>query len=980
MHVARAIGCHALVLCTAVAAFAQTRAPIADSVELPILPAGISELPLRLGGALAYVSHEDDGALVVQIVGDAVVRLGTTQGLELRSREAVVWISRRDWEQRTFQRVEALLWRDASIREIAGTVTEGPALFVSLASFGEVSLNVDEVAWESARESPVYEQGQAIRQALLRQLPRRPDEEVALRVYDASGLTEAGSTKPRPVIHFKAGGDLTVSEQDRRRVATVTGGVYVSRGIPGTGEYLEVRADSAVLFFRPGDDHPPELTSRPVSGAEADQEAVAGGAPRQRLPLGAGEAQLRELGVGDERVESVYLEGDVVMSQGENMIRATRLYYDFLHDRALIVDAIVRTSVTDRKLPLYLRAAEIRQLSAQEYAASQAVLTTSEFHTPHYHVGAGRVELVDRTVAEPTGQRTGIRAGRFRIWDSTFNVNGVPLMYWPYVYGDVDTSETSIRGVRSGYSEEFGLELETKWDLFNLLGLERPSGFDTTLSLDYFTRRGPAAGIDSKYTQDDYFGLLRSYLLWDDGEDSLGRQREDMTYQGTRGRMLWRHRQYFEDDWEVSLELSYISDRNFLEEFFESEFDLEKEQETLLYVKKQTDHWAVTGLAQWRLLDFYTQTEHMPEVTYRWLGDPLADSVTFFSENRAGIVRLRGADQTFFEWWHYGGQESSDSTARADSRQEAEYPVDLGPVRVTPFLSARGTMWDETRADGGTARAFATYGLRGSMYFWRAFGETNSELFDIHGVRHVIKPDATVWMSHTNYDSHELYPITSGVETIDEIDGGMVGIRQRWQTKRGEGDNYRTVDVLTLDVEAAAFNDGPRRLTPIGYASPTRPEESIAHNHVASSSIWRVNDRTALLSEANYNLDENRMDLFNVSVAVERPPRLAYLVGYRYIGAKDSNLLGLGANYMLTEKHSVAVRELFDLDRGRTAEFTVGLIRKLPRWFAAISFELDDAEDDFGVSLSLWPEGMPSAALGSRRFTGLGETTRMLPD
>ena len=35
------------------------------------------------------------------------------------------------------------------------------------------------------------------------------------------------------------------------------------------------------------------------------------------------------------------------------------------------------------------------------------------------------------------------------------------------------------------------------------------------------------------------------------------------------------------------------------------------------------------------------------------------------------------------------------------------------------------------------------------------------------------------------------------------------------------------------------------------------------------------------------------------------------------------------------------------------------------------------AEDDFGVSLSLWPEGIPQAALGSRRFTGVAQTTRI---
>ena len=80
-------------------------------------------------------------------------------------------------------------------------------------------------------------------------------------------------------------------------------------------------------------------------------------------------------------------------------------------------------------------------------------------------------------------------------------------------------------------------------------------------------------------------------------------------------------------------------------------------------------------------------------------------------------------------------------------------------------------------------------------------------------------------------------------------------------------------------------------------------------------------------------------------------------------------------NYKLTEKHTMAIRERFDLDEGRTLDFTVAFIRKFPRWFGAVSFDLDEARDDFGISFSIWPEGLPSAALGSRRFTGLGRGT-----
>ena len=65
------------------------------------------------------------------------------------------------------------------------------------------------------------------------------------------------------------------------------------------------------------------------------------------------------------------------------MIRAERLFYDFREDRALILDVVARALEPSQKLPIYVRAAKVQQLSANEYNATNAQITTSEFHTPH---------------------------------------------------------------------------------------------------------------------------------------------------------------------------------------------------------------------------------------------------------------------------------------------------------------------------------------------------------------------------------------------------------------------------------------------------------------------------------------------------------------------------------------------------------------------------------------------------------------------
>ncbi len=964
-------------------AFGQPSAPLADPVRQQLLPSGISRLPVDLDGRLVYVFKEADGTDVLRFVGEFLLTIGNGKGQTLRAREAAVWITHRRHQGRPYRRVEILLWKDADIQEVGGTITAGPALFATLNTFGEIKAHADDVAFQSSTDSRVYVEGNAIRQAIAKGAPLVREEDVHLRVLDASGLTEyEEAVKPRPVIHVRSEGELTISEvEDGRQVLTVSGGAYLSRGVPAEGEYLEIQADSVVVFLPPssrgirvpkpegvglGTDarQLPRGTAGPASGRR-DEARVS--ADRQRLSTGLGELE----------VEAAYLEGDVVMRQGPNMVRASRLYYDFLRDRALILDAVVHTALVQRNIPLYVRAAEIRQVSRNHFTASDAMFTTSEFHTPHYHVGAGRVDLIDRTPPDLTGRRQGLRAGTFSIRHATLNLDGHPIVYWPYIRGNIDTSETSIRNVRGGYNDDFGVEIETDFHLFNVFGLETPEGFDSTLSLDYFSKRGPAVGVDAKYKRDRYFGLLRSYLLTDNDVDFLGREREEEPERDVRGRFLLRHQQYLEDDWRFSLELSYISDRGFLEEYFETEFDNEKEQETLLYLKKQRENWAFTAAVQSRLLDFTTQTERLPDFGLYLIGEPLGDRWTWFSEDRLGIVRYRPADQTFWGLLRDGRAVGSGSVARVDSRQEVGAPIDAGPVRLVPFVTVRGTAWDDSPAGGGILRAFGTYGVRGSMYLSRIYPNARSTLFDIHGVRHIIKPDIVAWVSHTNRDSHELFPFDETVERIDEVDGFALGIRQRWQTKRGGGETFRTVDFLTFDVELGLFNDAESDEITNGFISFSRPENSISQNYLNSSLIWRVNDRTALLSELNYDLNDGEVDILNVSLAVERSPRFSYLVAYRLIEQSDSELLGFDLNYRLTEKHTLALREAFDLARGRSLDFTVALIRKFPRWFGAVSFAFDEPEDDFGVSVSIWPEGLPGATLGSRRFTGLATTTRL---
>src|SRR5690606_29666110 len=107
-----------------------------------------------------------------------------------------------------------------------------------------------------------------------------------------------------------------------------------------------------------------------------------------------------------------------------------------------------------------------------------------------------------------------------------------------------------------------------------------------------------------------YDGLANAYYIYDGGTDNLALMRRNLDVpDNNRGRALWRNRLRFPDNIWVKSELGYSSDRNFLEQYFETEWDEGKDNETLLEIGQQIDNLTVTGLGRERLNDFSNVTE-----------------------------------------------------------------------------------------------------------------------------------------------------------------------------------------------------------------------------------------------------------------------------------------------------------------------------------------------------------------------------------
>ena len=782
---------------------------------------------------------------------------------------------------------------------------------------------------------------------------------------------------PEPVI-----GKMKTS--DGNDVVTVAGRFYLWQR-QSADSLLEFQADSAVLFFRSGQFE----TARQQGG--------------------------RDLAQG--RIESAYLRGNIVMTEGKRTIRADEIYYDFLKKQAVVVNASMRMFDEKRGLPIYLSAQRLRQVGESLFQAEKVTLTSSEFYLPQVSANASRmVVMKDETVqqraeamerakrsqqAGAAGEQKEDEASKYV--GTMYNVNmkyyDHTLFSWPKIRSRFVRPDIPLSRIAFGNDSRYGTSVETRWYLFRLLGLKEPAGMDAQLAADYFSKRGVGGGVEAEYEFDNSFGNMIGYVMNDRGTDDLGRtasRRNLDSGQGIRGRFGFRHRQYLPDDWQATVEVGYISDRNFLEWMYRDEFYTDKGQETLIHLKQQRDNWALTILGKVRINDFETMTEEMPTIEYHRTGQSFWDhQLTWYSDSR--ISRLRDRYDEDIK-----GPPSEKFYTFGSTRNEVDWPFMLGTVKFSPFVAGTYAYEDQNGYDlalnGANAGITDTAllgegGVRASTMFWKEYPTLRSRLWDIDGIRHIVTPH----LEAVAYGQNE-----AGIEQRDMVN---VGLAQRWQTHRGQGDERRLVDWLRWNVDATWLNDQtPSAMGPAGTYGPAgfifndpsipvflrRNDRyfGIVRNSVTMDAEWRLSDTTALLGDMNYDIHSGVVQQLDIGLSRYVYPDLSFYLGSRYLrplvldidkngdGIIDIREQGshsvVGAlTYQLATRYWITYSQEYNFDFGKNISNNLAIVRQYHRLFYSLEFLIDESLKRKGVMFSVWPQGVKTLTFGSRRYTGL---------
>ncbi len=900
------------------------------------------------------------GETVDVVEGDFSLTVGERK---ISGANAVLWITERRVGKATFRDIEVYIegdsTRKAKIVEADGTTTTDRTIMVILHQRGKLLVKVARHSDESLASSPLYKRAMALHKPQSAVKPSKTDSEkpTGKAAKTPKTVRPAGKPKPKPYSPISFRADEFSSEEitdpsdpkTKLRITIAKGNVYLSQGNPDSDLFIQMRADNAVLY------------SAPRTENESASETIVG----------------------------AYLEGDVILRRGERTISGPRLFYDFKNSRAIFLEPVLRTVQEQRRIPVYIRAKEGRQLGALaehggragvkggKWYFRKAIVTTSDFLTPGYHIAARRIQMEDTRRyyyddKEKKWVAVGERAWRTKLENTTFNIYSVPVLWSPRLVGDAEEGHTALRKLSAGSDGRFGWGVEADWYLFRLLGIPKPDGFKGTMETSWY-ERGFMIGPKVRYKRQNYSGYARGSFMHDtEGEDDFGTDRENIDAQTSRGRFLWRHKQFLPKDWMLQAEISYLSDRNFLEQFHPSEFWTGKQQETLIYAKKQKDNWAITALGKWRINDFQTQTEAYPDVGAYLIGQSLwQDRLTLYKEAHLGIIRLRPD--------HDIDMPASDPTVRGDARIEVNVPFAIGPVRFLPSIANRITAWSDTPNEGALCRSWGKVGIGAQTDIWRIYNNVENRLWDLHRIKHVITPYGSVFGSCTNVRPDRLHPFSPETEQkIHRLSGGTIGVRQLWQTKRGLEGNRHIVDWLRLNLAMSLFDDDFTQMPADGRYFASRPEYSLPRNAINGDAAWYISDSTILMGDFNYDVDSGKIGRANVGVTVLRDPRMKYYAGVRYISPLDSAVGTLGASYQINRKYRVSVFEQYDFDfnGGENLSTVATLTRKFPRMYVSITFGYDKTYDDVTVMLSVWPEGIPEARIGTSKVGLLQRTNK----
>ncbi len=905
-----------------------------SGVVLPVLPldAEITILALR---ADAWTVN-DTKRLV--LTTDIVISIGT---YIFQSEKASVWINRMPTDRGVVSQIAVYMPTSTRTGGRTALGAEGKDLLIVGSTFGGINMDVALLnPKKPTNEKTFIQQSQSRLAGYIQRLqlggttlstqpkviasPLPADEDETLISQVPVKQTKQPWLRSRSGIMSITANNVELKTGDTENIVTIVGNVVLELRSTSGIDDMQMTADRAVIFTDPG-------SIRDMASGKIESQDIRG----------------------------IYLEGNVLVdsNHGAYLVRSPQAYYDFTSDNAMLVEAVLRTYAMQGKVPLFVRAKEMRQIAVDQWTAKGVQISTSSFATPDLAIGSSSIKLTE----QPNGNM------HIESIHNTLRMGGTPVFYWPYYAGEAN--DIPIHKVKFGYKKTFGSFLETQWDLFTLLGIQQPKGLRTDLRLDGYKSRGAGVGLDIDYAFGNNNGDIDLYFLSDAGKQktSSGIEMDIPENEHQRGYIFWENQTKLSDHWSLQTQLSYISDPTFISVWRQGDYNNRREYETSLFAKYQKENWAFTAFAShdlnkfisnsWLMASRQYSVEKAPELgLFRYADDLFNGAVTWSSETRITRERMRfqdgtpasnGLKRTAFEMPGGGFLGNNEPFAdlfaargltegfesRLTSRHEFSAPFTAGAFKFSPFASMQADVPigdDDSGTNGDDTKWFSTIGLRASTQIQRIFNDVDNDMLDLHRLRHVIEPYMTLWYGSGSVDPMSIEQYSALVDNVSTGTAAWLGVKNTLQTWRGGPGRWYEVDWLTLDVSllTVSSNATRRYVTPQFFS--WRPEYSSLEDSVMARSVWQISDGVALLGNGTWLTDNGRMVLGSVGAELDHGRDVRTFVEYREIANNDDQYLSVGVKYKLSKRYSFHATPTWNMKEDDLQSLRLNLTRHYP--------------------------------------------------
>src|SRR5262249_7838795 len=161
-------------------------------------------------------------------------------------------------------------------------------------------------------------------------------------------------------------------------------------------------------------------------------------------------------------------------------------YYDVNRHVAIARHADLEINDPRTFNPVHVQSDELLQLNADLFRSQVAAVNASQLPWgPVLEITVKDATLENRPIVRrtifgfpiinlATGQPVTTTQRYVTGKNSVFWLDGVPVFYLPYVQGDAEHPLGPLEAVSAGYNHIFGAQFYTTWNMFDLIGIEKP--------------------------------------------------------------------------------------------------------------------------------------------------------------------------------------------------------------------------------------------------------------------------------------------------------------------------------------------------------------------------------------------------------------------------------------------------------------------------------------------------------------------------